>query len=166
MSHDKKVPPDVSAAVEEIRKKNADQAARVEALASLLRDVAAETGVRDSRKAFAYIEAASPEDGFALRRYLVDHGERRLYTLPKQPDYVIVYDETWERIIESYFVRRPDVAEDDEPTDTANGPVLAAERDALIAMLNSRYEPPRFRIAIVSADSLESVKRDIRWVLE
>lgn len=84
-----------------------------------------------------------------------------------QPDYLIVYDGMWDRIIESYFIRESDVLEKDEPDDTMNGPIEKERRDDFIKVLNERYsEKERFKIRIVSADSVESIKADIKWVVE
>lgn len=84
-----------------------------------------------------------------------------------QPDYLIVYDETWEKIIESYFIREPGVPEKDEPSDTMNGPIEKERRDEFMKVLNERYpEKERFKIRVVGADSIESIKSDIKWVVE
>ena len=93
----------------------------------------------------------------------LQHQKKRVH----QPDYLIVYDEMWERIIESYFIREPGISKEDEPDDAMNGPIEKERRDDFIKVLNERYpEKERFKIRVVGADSIESIKFDIKWVVE
>ncbi|MBI4993200.1 MAG: hypothetical protein HZC26_03650 [Candidatus Magasanikbacteria bacterium] len=98
---------------------------------------------------------------------MVDNKLQRLMPPTRQPDYLIVYDDMWEKIIESYFIRESGTATEDEPDDTLNGPIEKARRDEFIKVLNERYpEKERFKIRVVGADSIESIKADIKWVVE
>ena len=85
-----------------------------------------------------------------------------------QPEYLIVYDEQWEKLIESYFIRDKGVPIEDEPTDTLNGAIEKKELQEFIAHIKkTRYsEEDRFKIRTVSANSMESVMADLKWILE
>ncbi|MEK7512455.1 MAG: hypothetical protein AAB575_05605 [Patescibacteria group bacterium] len=85
-----------------------------------------------------------------------------------QPEYLIIYDDQWEKIIESYFIREKDVSVADEPKDTMNGPIEKEKLQEFVAHIKrTRYpEENRFKIRTVSANSMESVKADLKWVLE
>lgn len=107
-------------------------------------------------------------DWLALWKHLADTGYFRLVKSPHQPDYLIVYDETWGRVIESYFVREKGVPEEDEPDDTLNGPIDKDRVQEFIEhLVKERYpEKERFKIRRVSADSMEALMSDIKWVLD
>ena len=85
-----------------------------------------------------------------------------------QPEYLIIYDEQWEKIIESYFIREKGDLVEDDPTDTLNGPIEKEKLQEFVAHIKKmRYsEEDRFKIRTVSADSMGSVKADLKWILE
>lgn len=85
-----------------------------------------------------------------------------------QPEYLIIYDEQWDKIIESYFIRQKEVPIEDEPKDTLNGSIEKEKlQEFIVHIKETRYpEEDRFKIRTVSADSMESVKADLKWILD
>lgn len=85
-----------------------------------------------------------------------------------QPDYLIIYDDQWERIIESYFIREKNIPIEDEVDDTMNGPIEKEKLQEFIAYIKRTRYPneDRFKIRTVSADSMESIKADLKWIVD
>ncbi|MBI5022945.1 MAG: hypothetical protein HZC05_02150 [Candidatus Magasanikbacteria bacterium] len=146
--------------------------ARVKHYVATLLDIEQSNGIRAARKEYKNLFKHLPtEDGQALWKHIVDNKLLRFLHPARQPEYLIVYDEMWKKIIESYFLRKPGTAAEDEPDDILNGPVdgpaSGKQAQALVKVLNERYpEQQRFKIRFVSADSIDSIMRDIRWVVD
>jgi len=149
---------------------HADQQTRVKYWAAILRGIEQGEGARAARKEYHHglKERLPKEDWLALWKYLTDKNLGNLIKSPHQPEYLIVYDGMWDRIIESYFIRKQGIPEEDEPDDTANGPIEEEQAQDFIAFLQSQRYPERerFKIRTVNADSMESVMADIKWVVD
>lgn len=81
---------------------------------------------------------------------------------------MIIYDDQWEKIIESYFIREKNISIEDESNDTMNGPIEKEKLQEFISYIKrTRYpDENRFKIRTVSADSMESIKTDLKWILD
>lgn len=158
------------AELNELLHSNSDQSVRIKYWTAVLKDIEKSENVKAARKEYnqELKQRLSKEDWLALWKYLMDKGLKRFIKPLHQPEYLIIYDSMWERIIESYFIRKKGLAEEDEPDDTLNGPLEEETvQDFIVFARKNRYpEENRFLIRTVNADSMESVKFDIKWILE